>query len=88
MVIQTISGKAVAGCQCLTTSWYFFRPESKNGCLENYICVLGFKHRSVTFDQVFCTHCLLQSWRFQQRAQNTNSITFLVCSFKHAHVCI
>jgi len=48
---------------------------------------------------VFCIHymlCLLQSWRFQltallrqtmQRVQNTWSITSLICSFKHAHIC-
>jgi len=102
MVIQTISGKTVVGFTI--NAWgpvvISYDQNQKNGCLENYICVRVFKHRPVPIDQVFCTHyvlCLLQSWRIQlttlpgqirQRAQNTQQIMSLTCSFKHAHLCI
>jgi len=45
-------------CHCLKT-FYFLWPESRNGCLENYICVQAFKHIPLPIDQVFCTHCML-----------------------------
>jgi len=82
--------------QCLTTFCYFLQPESRKWLFGKLHLCPSIKHRPNPIEQVFCTRCMLclsPSWRFQlsalprqtgQRAQNTYSITFIVCSFKHA----
>jgi len=43
--------------------WKVSISESKNCCMENYICVRVFKRRPVPTDQVFCTRCMLRLLR-------------------------
>jgi len=43
-------------CQCPRTHLLFLTTESRKCCLKNYFRVRAFKHRSVSIDQVFCTH--------------------------------
>jgi len=99
---RNVTGKAVVAF--VVNPWdtfaIYYDQNQENACLENYICVRVLKHRPVPIHQVFCTRCmlcLLQSWRFQltallrqtmKREQNIWSITFPMCSFKHAHICI
>jgi len=60
-VIQTISGKAVAGFAVNASGPFVisYNQNQENGCLENYTCVRAFKHRPVPIDQVVCTRCMI-----------------------------
>ena len=59
MVIWTNAGKAVGGFA--VNAWgpfvISYDQNQENGCLENYICVQAFKHRTVPIDQVFRICC-------------------------------
>jgi len=73
-----------------------YDQNQENGCVEKYICVPAFKHRTIPIDQVFCTRCmlcLLQSWRFLLKrcpgkpckAPKTHSRLPLSCVLSNMH---
>jgi len=64
----------------------FLQPESKNDCLENYICIWVFWLSPIPIDQAFSTLCVLwplQSWQFQLTVLQPLGWRCVKCAIHH-----